>query len=289
MNQSYRNIKVLYSTFLIIVLMLPQVLQSQQLLKTSQSINIYDLCATSIMTPVLLENARLNTLRLYPDIAEAELERPDWLKKGLTAAIGDSLQFWAFNIRQKTSYRIWAELRATGSAVAIWVEKDELKNGTVTDDFVAELDNIFENTTPAGSINSSSGLIPIERELFGNEPNKDGDGKTDILLLDIQDFYDGDKNRTFVSGFFNPNDQRDNSETGIANSNERELLYLDTNPAIAQKAMFTTASHEYQHLIHYNYDQSETNLINEGASQLAQIVTGFTWDNPGSFFNDTDR
>ena len=280
--------------FLIVIVYLASllVLQSVLFAQTPPVIGLSSalnrLCATPVMTGSFIDLAKANTLNLYPEMVKEGLETPEWLEKGLVPVIGDSMQFWAFNIKDEVFYRLWAELRGIGSSVMIWVEKSELQDGTVKDVFASDLINAFEVSTPSGSLDNTKGIIAIEREVFGVEPNRDGDGITDILLLDVKDFFE-DNSLSFISGFFLPNDQFSNASPGVNNSNERDLLYLDTKPGISQGTLLNTAAHEYQHLIHYNYDTNEINLINEGASQLAQIVTGYEWDDPTIFLDNPDR
>ncbi len=241
-------------------------------------------CLTPYLDSEYLEAVYKNTLENSPEVFETPLYKPSWLGKGSEHIIGDSMEFWGVNIRENEYYRIMAELKTTGNKILIWVEKTELDSGRVTDSFIQSMLTAFEVSTPPNSVDPSKGIIEIENEYFGLEPDKDGDGKTDILLFEIQDYYNGTTNNTYVAGFFSPSDQGDG-----ANSNQRDMLYLDTYPGISTGGVLGTASHEYQHLIHYNYDSREINLINEGAAQLAQTITGQLWDDPGDFFVDTDR
>lgn len=282
----YYIFRIIKSTLLLSFVLLtvsPHVLHAQILLKPAQSQRFIRLCGTPLLTPEFIEKARMNTLARYPEIMKKGLDIPEWERIGLEPVVGDSAEFWALNIKNSEFYKIQAELRAIGYYVYIWVEISDLNAGLVTDNYVTELLNAFEESTPSGSIDPNKGIVEIEREVFGFEPNFDGDYRTDILLLDIQDYFDGQTNLSYVSGFFNDRDQSYQS-----NSNKRDMLYLDTEPTIAQNMLLTTAAHEYQHLIHYNYDWDEINLINEGASQLAQFITGHKWDDPTDFFTNTD-
>ena len=202
--------------FLIVIVYLASLLVVQSVLfaQTPPVIGLSSalsrLCATPIMTRNFIDLAKANTLNLYPEMVKEGLETPDWLEKGLAPVLGDSMQFWAFNIKDEVFYRLWAELRGIGSSVMIWVEKSELQDGTVKDVFASDLINAFEVSTPSGSLDNTKGIIAIEREVFGVEPNRDGDGITDILLLDVKDFFE-DNSLSFISGFFLPNDQFSNA------------------------------------------------------------------------------
>ncbi|MFC1554572.1 FlgD immunoglobulin-like domain containing protein, partial [candidate division KSB1 bacterium] len=242
------------------------------------------ICWTPQLTDDNIKYAQKRTADLYPDLLKEGLSQPGWLQKGMTPQVGDSLQFWAYNVKDDIFEKVWTQLQAIGTEVYIWVEIDQINNGTVNDSYVISLLDALENSTPQGSYDPSKGIIKIENEIFGFEPNIDGDGFTDVVLLDIQDYFEMQTNPNYISGFFHPNDQ-----TNSNFSNEKDIIYLDTYPGVQQNSLLLTAAHEYQHLIHYTYDPDEENLINEGASQLAQPLTGQDWDDPSDFFSNTDR
>ncbi len=239
---------------------------------------------TPLLTPERIRIADENTRRMYPVLSKTGLEQPAWYKAGAVPNLNDEIQLWAYDYTTDSHYSVTAVLKRKGSMVYIWAEKESIENGKVTDLILDDLMENFENSTPAGSIDQNKGIIGIERDFFGSEPNKDGDGISDIFLLDIKDFYGTGGVTSFVSGYFYSKDQKDQQH-----SNQRDMLYLDLYPAIERGVVLMTAAHEYQHLIHYNYDTDEITFINEGASQLAQIVTGQGWDDPQLYLNNTDR
>ncbi|MEJ2048988.1 MAG: hypothetical protein P8Y60_03950, partial [Calditrichota bacterium] len=153
-----------------------------------------------------------------------------------------------------------------------------------------EILNNLEYNTPATSINPAEGIIKIDTMLFGNPPNYDGDGIVDFLILDIQDSFDSTiVGSPFIAGYFSPTDQ-----TNLSVSNKMDLLYIDSYPGIyspkgyrLDKVMSTTA-HEFQHLIHYNYDHDEEDWINEGLSELAGTYCGYGLDYPSLYLDSTN-
>ncbi len=83
----------------------------------------------------------------------------------------------------------------------------------------------------------------------------DGDFHVTILISDL----DGG-----VAGYFDPN-----NESPGATSNTREMVYVD---------YFTTygvLAHEFQHLIHFNYDTDEFWWVDEGCAELAKYLNGY--------------
>ncbi|NOX38727.1 MAG: hypothetical protein GXO78_14450 [Calditrichaeota bacterium] len=200
-------------------------------------------------------------------------------------------KFWAYDMKKKEFYQVTATLRKSGNLTNIWVEDESWNQGYVTQ---AEVDAIYEALeirSGARSLNPDLGIVEIDTLLFGQPPNKDGDGIIDFLILDIRDEFDPDqKNSQFIAGYFHPWDQTDN-----ATSNKRDLLYLDAYPGIyfndqrsTDKVLSTTA-HELQHLIHYHYDPDEETWVNEGLSELAGIYCGYGLDFPYFYLQDTNK
>ncbi len=99
-----------------------------------------------------------------------------------------------------------------------------------------------------------------------------------------------------MAGYFNPVDQYLNG-TVIANgrisgSNERDILYIDSNPGIFAQSddpyqqVLATMTHEYQHLIEYRYDRDEETWVNEGLSELSSFLCGYELRNPSAYLLD---
>ncbi|MCK4965732.1 hypothetical protein KAS50_01800, partial [bacterium] len=263
-------------------------IQGNMLLKGSTSKKWYS--GTSLFSdPDFIREAEQNTKRLYPELRkDMEVFRKSAGVKR-TFSIGDSTRFYAFNLPERTFYTISAELRRQGANVNVWVEKKEIENQHITEDVIQDIINTLEESTP-GSRDSTKGIIELENEYFGDLPNKDGDNRLDILILDIQDGWGG--SGAYMAGYFSPIDQILESEY----SNKRDMLYIDSYPAIygtsgKRDSRFAseTVSHELQHLIHYNYDQDEESWINEGLSVYAQYLCGFGVQKVSDYLADTNR
>ena len=200
-------------------------------------------------------------------------------------------KFWAYDMKKKEFYEVTATLRKAGNLTNIWVEDDSWDKGYVTQVEVDAIYQALEVRSGNRSLNPDLGIVAIDTLLFGQPPNKDGDGIIDFLILDIRDEFDPDnKNYQFIAGYFHPWDQTDN-----ATSNKRDLLYLDAYPGIyfndqrsTDKVLSTTA-HELQHLIHYHYDADEETWVNEGLSELAGIYCGYGLDFPYFYLKDTNK
>jgi hypothetical protein len=144
------------------------------------------------------------------------------------------------------------------------------------------LDSLIRHTarrTPGTAVHPDRGIFAIEHKYFGRPPNVDGDGRVDVLLLDIEDQFE--HTGSYVAGFFDPNDL-----TTGKHSNRRDLLYIDTRPTMVRgrngqrlrvRRAAATIAHEYQHLIHANYEgeRREHTFVNEGLSEFAEILCGY--------------
>ena len=76
------------------------------------------------------------------------------------------------------------------------------------------------------SLNVQTSLAPW----FGDVPDVDGDARHYCLVVDIDDFYylDAGDGTSYIDGFFDPTDQL--SKTENSNSNEMDIIYIDSNP-----------------------------------------------------------
>jgi len=199
--------------------------------------------------------------------------------------------FWAYNFQTNQPYTINATRRKIGEFTQIWVEDDSWNNNYVNNAILDDLLNNLESYSGSSSIDPNNGIVGINTTLFGQPPNYDGDGIVDFLILDIRDDFDPTQsNSSFIAGYFSPLDQQSGST-----SNERDLMYLDAFPGIYYNGSYrtepvmSTTAHEFQHLIHFNYDQNEELWINEGLSELAGTYCGYGLDFPGLFLEDPNQ
>ncbi len=189
--------------------------------------------------------------------------------------VGAQAIFSVQNLKTNVRENIDFTLKETSDRFNIWVETAELTSGHVRDQEIAALKAGLADETPSGSYNSAAGIIVNNETVFGNPPDKDGDSKTDILLVDVRDNFDPPTNNFFTAGFFDPTDL-------TPSGNNRDIVYLDTNPAIWNNGNFNsvnrllaTAAHEYQHLIEWGYDANETTFVREAQSEWAELMNGY--------------
>ncbi len=178
-------------------------------------------------------------------------------------------------LKNLASNPIWEsrefELMASSDIANIWVETNELAMEHVTDADIASLNAALLQQTPAGSVDPTKGIIANNYTYFGAPPNVDGDNRLDILLYDIEEG-EGAGN-VFVAGYVTSSDL-----STFGGGNNKDILYLDTDPGLTTRPVteiLSTAAHEHQHLIHFNYDLNELTFVNEGLSEWAEVLNGY--------------
>ncbi len=246
-------------------------------------------CGTIFLSEEKGHQALENTRLFKPQVYRHMLEDAQQLAKRTSQQ--DTLftvrRFYVYNLENNSFDEIYAKLMAIGAKSQVWVDTMELYNEHVDQGVVDSIFNNLENITPAGSRDPSKGIVVLEEEYFGDPPNRDGDGKVDFLIVDIQDGWE--PGNSYVAGFFFSWDQTSNN-----GSNQRDILYIDSYPGIFNgqdtnpKRPLSVLAHEFQHLIHYNYDPGEETFVNEGLSEMASVICGYPLRNPSRYFSNPD-
>lgn len=185
-------------------------------------------------------------------------------------------------------------LTSIGSVSQVWSSTSELSNGNLTQAVSDTVLLYMENKSGVNSVDPQKGVIQIDNEYFGNPPDYDGDGKVDVLLVDVKDGWSPSSGGGYVAGFFYGIDQFTDAQAQASGlrSNERDIVYIDSYPGIFNGATVNplrplgTLAHEYQHLIHYNYDRNEFTFVNEGLSEVAEYVTGLGTRSANLYLSD---
>ncbi len=216
--------------------------------------------------------------------------------KGAGYAVGDIKIFSVFNIKTGLYENIEFTLKVEDARFNIWVETAELDDGDGIKDHVRDQDIeamrvAMGEATPPNSFNPNAGIIENDETVFGPPPDVDGDGVTDVLLLDIRDFYDP-ANGVFsaTSGFFNPVD--------LSGRNNADIIYLDSSPGMILPSgsrpdisrVQLTLAHEYQHLINANVNGGfDLSFVDEGLSEWAEVMNGYSARAINYFQEPTER
>lgn len=197
--------------------------------------------------------------------------------------VGSTKQWWAPDATTGTRYLTASTCRAVGARCYIFVE-DALWNTSLGQAAVDSVRTAFDLRTPA---NPSQGVYDMDVAAFGNPPDVDGDPRVIILILDIRDGYSGSGG--FVAGYFSGM-----NELAVTESNLAEFYYLDGEPLDLTAAWglqegIATTAHEFQHMIHFNYDLGEIVFINEMCSLVAEVNCGFPIYDPTAYVGETNH
>ena len=206
-----------------------------------------DLCMESYIKEYIMPFNKNNIdLKKYKSDAEFKA-------KALQYQVGDTKLFWTYNMKNETYTQITATLKSVGSKCDVWVNTSDYNMSAADANKIsAEFDN---------NINSKITAV------FGQPSDVDENGKVNILCFDIKDGWDGVNILSYVGGYFNALDLFENDYENPY-SNETEVFYIDTYPAMGTNAKdvtkcFGTLAHEFQHMINF-----EQNWENEGAPDI---------------------
>ncbi len=210
----------------------------------------------------------------HPELQINRLAKTAW-----NFTVGSTYTWWADYLADSDSgdqqYQVPSTCRAVGNHCYVFVEDAVWGTNRVDQSAVDAIVEAFDNTTPADAP-YNDGIFNVDTRVFGDPPDVDNDPKIIILILDIKDGYDGSGG--YVAGYFySLNQQADSGEDGTR-SNEAEIFYMDCNPAdlITDRTdVLNTTAHEFQHMIHWNWDNNEITFVNEGCSEIAAYICGY--------------
>jgi hypothetical protein len=168
--------------------------------------------------------------------------------------IGDQETFWVSDSDSLDHFQIDAELAFTNDVLYIWVEEGLNYD---PEDLQEAADRFAEQT------------YPTNRNFFGSEwsPGIDSDPKLHILH--------SDKLGESIAGYFSGADAVSSKAQPF--SNEREMFYIHLGNARPNSAFYNgVLAHEFQHMIHWYQDKNEASWVNEGMSELATELNGYS-------------
>jgi len=218
------------------------------------------------------EQEALKYLEQHPELAQLKLQKTAW-----NFTVGSQKSWYADDLRTRPSprYLVPSTCRAVGTRCYIFVE-DALWLDNVTQAAVDAFRIAFDSSTPASA---TKGIYQTDVDVFGAPPDVDNDAKIIILILDIK----GDAGGYFY-GY---------NEMPLPQSNLAEMVYIDADPLNLNSATglqigLYVIAHEFQHMIHYNYDTDELTFINEACSEVAAVICGYPIQNQGDYVINTN-
>jgi len=171
-----------------------------------------------------------------------------------THQVGDRSSFWVTNTDTNQNFQVDASLAYVTDHVYFWVEDGVRYNER---DLKALVD-VFE-----------SQIYPRNREFFGSEwtPGVDADPRLYILYASGMG--------SSVAGYFSTADQYLPQVREDSNGHEMFLINADIEN-LEDEFTYGLLAHEFQHMIHWYGDRNEETWMNEGFSDLAMLLNGYT-------------
>jgi immune inhibitor A len=225
-----------------------------------------------------------------PDLAAEQAVAQAAVNASATDCVTDSKIFLILNDYLGRYQATYFNLMGDSSGSQVWVQAnlawpagDPRATPVITCDQVNYMMGQFNNniypkeTGFFGIPNSLDGTNAYLPSLLGlpQDYYYDATGRQIILISNVRDdnYYDPTY-PIYIAGFFSPS-----YETYF----DRNVMTIDaydwanrTGPNGTRPYLYEgTFAHEYQHLLHSDYDPDEENFVNEGMSNLAEYLTGY--------------
>jgi hypothetical protein len=212
--------------------------------------------------------------------------------------IGDTLTWLVLDDFNSVYIPMEFQLRGLGDLTEVWVQTDlsfpdnRRDAPVITDTQITYVINEFE-----------SNIYPITTEYFGepemhygvdanlgftNDSYYDELGRNVILVSNIRDesFYDPSY-PYYIVGFYSPQFETDFDRNIIS----IDAYAWETRLGEPSYMYDATIAHEYQHLIHDDYQPEDDLFLNEGCSMYAEPLCGYpiAWGDINSFLYTPDN
>jgi hypothetical protein len=168
--------------------------------------------------------------------------------------VGDSRKFWIMNSDTVENFEIDATLHYVTPHSYFWVEEGV----DVNDSDVAALMTAFEEK-----------IYPTNRRFFGSEWSPGVDNDPHIYIVVARNL------GASTGGYFSTADEFNPAVRQYSNSAEMFVFNAEGMP-LDNEYTYGTLAHEFQHMIHWSLDRNEASWINEGFSELAAFINGYT-------------
>lgn len=167
---------------------------------------------------------------------------------------GDSKTFWVTDSDTNENFQVRATLRYVTEHVYFWVEDGVSYNSR----HLKALVDTFEEK-----------IYPTNRAFFGSEWTPGVDADPHLFILYARGLGGN------VAGYFSSNDEYLPQVRQYSNGHEMFLLSAD-HISLDEEYAYSVLAHEFQHMIHWYRDRNEETWINEGASDLAAFLNGYS-------------
>ncbi len=172
--------------------------------------------------------------------------------------VGDTEKFWVSNQDTVENTQIDATLLYITPHAYFWAQDGVETNA----EDVKKITDTFENE-----------IYPTNREFFGSEWFPGIDGDEHIYLLYARGLGGN------IAGYFSSAAEVNPLIQEYSNAHEMFLFNADNSP-LDEEYTYSVLAHEFQHMIHWKQDLNETSWVNEGFSEVAVLLNGYS---PGGF------
>ncbi len=169
--------------------------------------------------------------------------------------VGDQKSFWVTNNDINNNFQVEATLQYETAHVYFWI--DNRVSSFSTKD-LKKLVETFEKE-----------IYPTTRAFFGSEWTPGVDNDPHLYIL-----YAKGIGRS-VAGYFSSVDSYLPIVREYSNGHEMFLLSADIL-ALDEDYTYGVLAHEFQHMIHWYIDRNEETWLNEGLSNLAMLINGYS-------------
>ena len=174
---------------------------------------------------------------------------------------GHSETFWVSNLEDASVYTIDATLQFV-SEHAYWYIDDEVEASREDLERAAEA---FESQIHAAVVGSLGDIW---------NPGVDNDPRLTILHTPLK----------AAAGYYGSRDEYPRQTH--PNSNQREMIYMDSSLRPGSRIHLKVLAHELQHAVHWNLDPGEDSWVNEGMSEVAGELAGYPASFVDAFLDD---
>lgn len=168
--------------------------------------------------------------------------------------VGDRRAFWVRNVDRYEFFQADAILQYVTAHLYFWIE-----DGLLYD--AGDLRLLAESF--------ESQIYPTTREFFGSEWTPGVDRDPHLYVV----YTRGLGGR--VAGYYSSSDEYHPLAYPYSNGHEMFVISADRMD-LGREVTFGVLAHEFQHMIHWNTDRDESTWLNEGLSELATLVNGYS-------------
>ena len=170
--------------------------------------------------------------------------------------VGDKQKFWVQNSDTSSNFQVDAGLRYITAHSYFWIQDGV----DAKDADIKALMDTFEQK-----------IYPTDREFFGSEWTPGVDNDPHIYVLYVRGVGQS------TGGYFSTPDEYNPNPAVFKYSNGHELFVFNADAeSLTDEYTYGTLAHEFQHMIHWNLDRNESSWMNEGFSEVASFLNGYS-------------